>query len=50
MHLAITDVEEGRNVAAQISSVCSLTAALAKRNGAHGNTDRQRSMVVVSSA
>jgi hypothetical protein len=32
------------------SSVCSLMDALAERNGAHGNTDRHRSMVVASSA
>src|SRR5205823_2427053 len=31
------------------SSVCSFTAALAERNGAHGNIDRHRSMVVASS-
>ena len=30
------------------SSVCSLTAALVERNGAHGNIDRHRSMVVES--
>ena len=32
------------------SSVCSFTAALVWRNGAQGNSDRQRSMVVESSA
>jgi hypothetical protein len=28
--------------------VCSFTAALVPWNGAHGNSDRQRSMVVAS--
>ena len=32
------------------SGVCSLTAALVERNGAQGNTDKHRSMVVVSRA
>jgi hypothetical protein len=32
------------------SSVCIFTAALVERNGAHGNTDRHRSMVVASRA
>src|SRR6516165_7615599 len=32
------------------SNVWSLTAALLERNGAHGNTERHRSMVVESSA
>jgi len=32
------------------SSVCNLTAALVERNGAHGNIDRHRSMVVASRA
>jgi hypothetical protein len=32
------------------SNVCSLMAALAVRNGAHGNTDRHKSIVVASSA
>lgn len=32
------------------SSVCILTAALVVRNGAQGNTDRHRSIVVESSA
>jgi len=32
------------------SSVCSFTAALVVRNGAHGNSDRDRSRVVESRA
>src|ERR1035437_8442750 len=32
------------------SNVCSFTAALVERNGAHGNIDRHRSMVVASRA
>jgi len=32
------------------SSVCNFTAALVERNGAHGNIDRHRSMVVASRA
>ena len=32
------------------SSVCNFTAALVEQNGAHGNIDRHRSMVVASRA
>ena len=32
------------------SSVCSLTAALVERNGAHGNSDKDKSIVVASKA
>lgn len=48
--LAIADINEGRDIALKSSSVCNLIAALVERNGAHGNTDRHRSMVVASSA
>lgn len=49
MHLAIGHANKRRDIAARSSNVCSLTAALRRRNRAHGNSARQRSMVVESS-
>jgi hypothetical protein len=48
--LAIADVEEGGNVATQIQQGMQFDAALAERNGAQGNSDKHKSMVVASSA
>ena len=50
VHLAIADMNEGWNIAAQVSSVCILTAALVERKRAHGKTLKHKSIVVVSSA
>jgi hypothetical protein len=50
VHLAVGDVDEGGDRPRRSSSVCNFTAALVERNGAHGNIDRHRSMVVASRA
>ncbi len=50
VQLAVADVDEAGMLPRRSSSVCSLMAALAERNGAHGNTDRHKSIVVASSA
>src|SRR5215472_4145347 len=50
VHLAITDVNEGGDVAAQIEQRMQLDGCVGRANTAHGNTDRHRSIVVVSSA
>ena len=47
--LAVADVNETRDVAAQVEQAyASSPAALVVRNGAHGKTDRHKSMVVAS--
>ena len=46
MQLAVRDVDEARDVAAQIQQVCIFTAALVERKCAQEKTDTQRSMVV----
>jgi len=50
VHLAVGDVDEGGDRSPQIEQRVQLTAALVERNGAHGNIDRHRSMVVASRA
>ncbi len=50
MQFSVGNMDETGDGAAQVSSVCNLIAALVERNGAHGNNDRQRSMVVASRA
>ena len=50
MKLAIADVQKRGVLPRRSKSVCILMAALVERNGAHGNTDRHRSMVLASSA
>ena len=50
VQLAVRDMDKARNVAAQIEQfVCIFTADFVDRKCAHGNTDKQRSMVVESS-
>lgn len=44
--LAAADVNDAGYVAAQVEQGMIFTAALVVRNGAHGSTDKQRSMVV----
>ena len=48
--LAIRDVDESRNIAAQVQQGMQSDRRLAGANGAHGNSDRHMSMVVSSSA
>lgn len=51
VEFAIADEDERRNVAAQIQECVQFDRrALVARNGAQGNTDRHRSMVVASRA
>ena len=51
VHFAFGNADKrGDAAAARSSSVCILTVALCWRNRAHGNSERQRSMVVESSA
>ena len=50
VHLAVADVDEGRDAAAQVEQRVQVDRSLVERKGAHGNADRHRSMVVVSSA
>ncbi len=44
VHLTLQDVNKGGVLPHKLSSVCSLTAARAMRNGAQRNSDRHRSM------
>ena len=50
VQLAVGNVNEGLNVAARVEQRVHLDRCLGRANGAHGNTDRHRSMVVESSA
>ena len=50
VELAVADVQEVGILPRKSSSVCSFTAALVERNGAHGNSVKHRSMVVESRA
>ena len=50
VHCAVGNADQRGDVARRSSSVCIFTAALRRRNLAHGNSARQRSMVVESRA
>lgn len=50
VELAVADMRKFGILPRRSSSVCSFTAALVERNGAQGNSDRHRSIVVPSSA
>ena len=50
-HFAVGNMDKAWDWAAQIKQrVCILTAAFVERKSAHGNSDKHRSIVVLSSA